>query len=171
MNFKLILIWSHNLSLLVLLGDCCFIAKLEGSKKCVCQVSTKLRVSDFYLSGGGNISTNHKVNIRSPLLVHLLKRPVKAECGRRRIYLSCSNWLIVAVLRGDWVVHHVRLRAADGGGAAAKRAKLPLIRCKGLEALEVAVAVFIEKSTDWELICFSEPNGQRRPPGDGASQK
>lgn len=24
-----------------------------------------------------------------------------------------------------------RLRAADGGGAAAKRAKLPLIRCKG----------------------------------------
>lgn len=148
---------------------------VKKNKKRVFQFSTELPVLDFYLSGCGDISTNHKVNIRSLLLVRLLKRPIKAEWRARshgrRIYLSCSNWLIVAVLRGDWVVHHVRLRAADGGGAAAKRAKLPLIRCEGLEGLEVADAVFIEKSTDWELICFSVPSGRRGRPGDGASQK
>lgn len=58
-----------------------------------------------------------------------------------------------------------RLRAADGGGAAAKRAKLPLIRCKGLEGVKVAGSVFIEKLTDSELICFSEANGYRLPSG------
>lgn len=58
-----------------------------------------------------------------------------------------------------------RLRAADWGGAAAKRAKLPLIRCKGLEGVKVAGSVFIEKLTDSELICFSEANGYRLPSG------
>lgn len=54
-----------------------------------------------------------------------------------------------------------RLRAADGGGAAAKRAKLPLIRCKGFWVFKVADSVFIEKLTDSELICSAEANGYR----------
>lgn len=102
------------------------------------------------------------------LLAHLLNRPIKvksAACSRRRrIYLSCSNWLIVAVRRWDWVVHHVRLRAAGGEGAAAKRVKLPVIRCKVLRGLKVAGSVFIE-STGSELICFSEVSAYRPAPG------
>lgn len=56
-----------------------------------------------------------------------------------------------------------RLRAADGGGAAAKRAKLPLIRCRGLGVFKVAGGVFIKKLTDSELICSAEANGYRLP--------
>lgn len=73
-----------------------------------------------------------------------------------------------------------RPRLANGGGAAAKRTKLPLIRCKGLRVVavggavawrEVVVGVFIEKLTDLELICFSEANGYGLPPGGANSER
>lgn len=76
---------------------------------CVCVEMTSERetrvqpIMRCFLSGSGRVSTNHKVNIAGPVLpVHLLNSPIKAElavCSQRsRIYLSCSNWLIVAVL-------------------------------------------------------------------------
>lgn len=58
-----------------------------------------------------------------------------------------------------------RLRAADGKGAAAERAELPLMRCKGRGVSKVALTVFIEKLTDSELICSAEANGYRLPLG------
>lgn len=81
----------------------------------VCVQETQVQpIMRRFLSGSGRVSTNHKVNIRRPrpgLPVRLLKLPIKAElaaCSRRnRIYLSCSNWWIVAVRGWDWVVHHV----------------------------------------------------------------
>lgn len=86
-------------------------------------------IMQCFLSGSGHVSTNHKVNIAgSAALVHLLNLPIKAKltvCFQwSRIYLSCSNWLIVAVLRWDWVVHHVSTEGCRRGRSCSQASKI-----------------------------------------------
>lgn len=103
----------------------------NSQRVCVRRRETRVKpITPRFLSGSGRVSTNHKVNIGpAPALpVHLLNSPIKAELKvysqRSRIYLSCSNWLIVAVLGRDWVVHHVPTEGCRRGRSRSHASKI-----------------------------------------------
>ncbi|GLD61597.1 exostosin-1b, partial [Lates japonicus] len=83
-----------------------------------------------FLSGIGHVSTNHKVNIDGSRSAGEIESSIMS-----------------------------RLRAADGGGAAAKRAKLPLIRCRGLRVFKIIQDRVLEHSSRSSLMWNSHPGG------------